>query len=115
MLRIFPDTAIDNLDAMKKQITHISLHRTGKIIALTSAAATALCFTALLLVLAVSYPERFSHIGAIWLRLTSITLSIPLVSGFFSYLFTLFWCFLYNRIAKRTGGIEFTVAESRDS
>jgi hypothetical protein len=115
MLSIFRDTATDNLDAMKKQITHISLHRTGKIIALVSAAATAICFIMLLLVLVIFYPERFSNIDAIWRRLTIITLLLPLISGFFSYLFTLFWCYLYNRIAKRTGGIEFTVAESGDS
>ncbi|EIC30642.1 hypothetical protein [Methylomicrobium album] len=99
---------------MKKQITHISLHRTGKIVAFVSAAVSILFFIALLLVGVISHPEILGRFNAIWLRLLIATLMIPLISGLFGYLFTVIGCFLYNRIAKRTGGIEFTVTESGD-
>ncbi|WP_024298228.1 hypothetical protein [Methylomicrobium lacus] len=100
---------------MKKQITHISYHQTGKMMAALFAASITLFFIVLVLILFLSHPERFSEGSQLWLRLAIAVSVMPVVSGLFGYGFTLLTCFLYNQIARWVGGIEFTVGESKES
>jgi len=100
---------------MKKQIMRIAYHQTSKVMALLFAATSTLFFIVLMLSLFLSHPERFSEGGPLWLRLAIAVSVMPVVSGLLGYGFTLLGCFLYNQIARRVGGIEFTVGESKES
>ncbi len=100
---------------MIKQITHISCRQTSKVIALLSSVISFLFYTLLVFWLFIAHPERFSQGNMLLPRLAITSLILPLFSGLLSYLFTLLVCFCYNQISRWVGGIEFTVAENKDS
>ncbi|MEC4749325.1 hypothetical protein [Methylomicrobium sp. Wu6] len=99
---------------MKKQITRISIHQTSKVIALVYAGASAFITSLMFISMFASKPEIVNQPDFNILRIISVIVFLPLAGGLFCYLFSLFACFLYNRIAKLIGGIEFTVSETDD-
>ena len=84
------------------QIKHFSVHQTSKVVALAY-----FCLTLVLvpvfvvMMLNVRGPEKWFFVLA------------PLVYALIGYVFTALACFIYNFLAKRVGGIEFTVVESQ--
>jgi len=99
---------------MKKQISNISSHQTSKVFAL----------------LYVLFTIPFALIGVLGFLFGSPTemangqpqmqfpwmflVFAPLIYGGLGYVFTRLGCVAYNFIAKRFGGIEFTVTENED-
>ncbi len=84
---------------MKKQIVHVSVLQTSKVFAI--------------LYLVVSLPlillsVLFSPLGS---YSPLMLIAIPFLYALFGFLFTLFGAWIYNRVAKAVGGIEFTTVD----
>ena len=88
---------------MPQQIAHFSVHQTAKVLAILYTV-LGLLVVPLLWLGSLADPE-----GAmpIWLALI-----FPLIYGLFGYIFTALGCALYNVIAARVSGIEFTLTSS---
>ena len=92
---------------MTKQLLTVSPHQAAKVVALLWLAFT-LPFVLLMgLVFSFSDAPQKPPIGFLAL--------MPLFYALFGYLFTLLGAWLYNLIAKRFGGIEFTTVEVKDA
>lgn len=86
---------------MKKQLSHISLHQTGKVLALLNFLLTAIILIPLgvyALIIGDTAQATAAFIG-------------PFFYAIFTYIFWLIFGFLYNLVAKHTGGIEVTVVD----
>ena len=86
---------------MKKQITHISPLQTAKVLAVMYFV-IALPFLLLMLVMPGPRPPFFS----------GFLLVMPFFYALFGFLFTLFGAWVYNSVAQRIGGIEFTTRDA---
>lgn len=86
---------------MKKQITHISPLQTAKVLAVMYFV-IALPFLLLMLVMPGPRPPFFS----------GLLLVMPIFYALFGFLFTLFGAWVYNFVAQRIGGIEFTTRDA---
>ena len=92
---------------MTKQLLSVSPRQTAKVIALLWLAFT-LPFVLIMGVgISLSNAPHKPPIGFLVL--------MPLFYAGFGYLFTLFGAWLYNLVAKRVGGIEFTTIEVKDA
>ena len=88
---------------MKKQITHISPHQTSKIMA----------------VLYVIFTLPFMVVGIFTLLFSDspessfslFFIAAPIIYGVLGYVFTILGCWIYNFVAKRLCGFEFTAAD----
>ena len=89
---------------MRKQITNISPLQTAKVLAVLYFVIT-LPFLLLMLVMPGSKQPFIS----------SFLLVMPFFYALFGFLFTLFGAWVYNFVAKRVGGIEFTTQEVEDA
>lgn len=87
---------------MKKQIRRISLMQTAKVIAALSFLVS-LPFLLLMAVQMVAMPSRRPPFFG------GFMLILPFFYAFFGFLVTLFGAWVYNLLAKRIGGVEFTV------
>jgi hypothetical protein len=82
------------------QIARFSIHQTAKVIAVLYFGVTALFVPFFIFV-------GFGDAGAIkWLFLLA-----PMLYGIFGYIFAVLACWAYNVLAKRIGGIEFSLRE----
>lgn len=88
---------------MKKQITEVSGHQTSKVFAAMYFVMT-LPFILIGLV-GLAFKGHGVHFPSMLFFL------LPFIYCILGYIFTRFACFLYNFIAKRIGGVEFTVTE----
>ena len=84
---------------MKKQIVHVSVLQTSKVFAI--------------LYLVVSLPlillsVLFSPLGS---YSPLMLIAVPFLYALFGFLFTMFGAWIYNRVAKAVGGIEFTTVD----
>ena len=91
---------------MRQQLARISVHQTAKVVAIMYAL-LGLLITPLLLLGSLADPEETM---SLWLALV-----FPLLYGVFGYIFTAIGCALYNAIASRFGGIEFTLSQSSEA
>ena len=91
---------------MLQQIARFSVHRTAKVLAILYAL-LGLLFVPLIWLGSIADPEGAMPI--------SFTLIFPLIYGLFGYVFTALACALYNVIAARVGGIEFSLTPSSDA
>ena len=86
---------------MKKQIVHVSKLQTAKVMAV--------------MYLVISLPMVVLSLVPAWLSHSSISwiliLTMPILYAVFGFLFTLLGAWIYNAVAGRIGGIEFTTAE----
>jgi hypothetical protein len=92
---------------MRKQLTAISARQTAKVIALMW-----LLFTlpfGLLMAVALAFSS------AVHKPPLAFALLLPVLYAVFGYLFTLLGTWVYNFVAKRAGGIEFTTVEVEDA
>ena len=89
---------------MKKQITRVSAHQSAKVIA----------------ALYVLFFVPFALVGALILMFGNHTgsafssiflLLAPILYGVFGYVFFALFCWLYNIVAQRLGGVEFVVTD----
>ena len=87
---------------MKKQIVHISQLQTAKVMAILYLVIS-LPFAVLTAVLELSQGRG----GAGWVMLVAM----PILYALFGFLFTLLGAWVYNKVAPRVGGIEFTTVE----
>jgi len=89
---------------MTKQLMHISPRQTAKVIAVLWFAFT-LPFILMMgaIILGSNAPNKPS---------VAFLLVFPVLYAVFGYVFTLFGAWIYNQVAKRIGGIEFTTAEA---
>ncbi|PUA16740.1 hypothetical protein [Glaciimonas sp. PCH181] len=87
---------------MRKQITRIAPLQTTKVLAvLYFSISLPFIILSSLIMLAMPGTGGFS----IWFLLT------PIMYAVFGFLFTLFGAWVYNKVAPRIGGIEFTTSE----
>ncbi len=91
---------------MKKQITHVSLFQTAKVIAALYFVISAI-FSVLAFVFSMFAPNR-APFGAVMLLIA------PFLYAFFGFVFAIVGAWIYNQIARFIGGVEFTVTETRD-
>ena len=84
---------------MKKQITNISVHQSSKVIALVYAAFMLLLVPIGLIMLVVGGEQRFLGI---------FFLVAPVIYGVMAYLSFGLMALVYNLVAARFGGVEFT-------
>ena len=88
------------------QITRFAVHQTAKVVALLY-----VCFTIIFIPFFLAMAFAGSDLGPMkWFFLFA-----PIIYGVLGYLFTAFACVLYNFLAKRVGGIEFTLSGSQPS
>jgi len=87
---------------MKKQIVHISQLQTAKVMAILYLVIS-LPFAVLTAVLELSQGRG----GVGWVMLVAM----PVFYTLFGFLFTLLGAWVYNKLAPRVGGIEFTTVE----
>lgn len=90
---------------MKKQITSISLVQTAKVAAVMYfvLGLIGVVFTLLMSLIAPATQTT----GLLFALLA------PFLWAFFGFIFVFVACWIYNQIAKRVGGIEFTTSEVR--
>ncbi|KPH63491.1 MULTISPECIES: hypothetical protein [Pseudoalteromonas] len=93
---------------MNIQISKISSHQTSKAIALTFFVLT-LPFGFIGLALSFFGPDFESHNGQGFPYLLFVF--APVIYGVMFYFMQRFFCFAYNLVAKRFGGIEFETKE----
>lgn len=100
---------------IKKQISNISGHQTSKVFALLY-----ILFTSPFAIIGIlgflfsgsaEMPDGQPTPHIPWL----FFIFVPLLYGGMGYLFTRIGCAAYNFIAKRFGGIEFTVTENKNN
>jgi hypothetical protein len=81
------------------EIKSFRIFQTAKVIAVLYAISFAIMAAIELIVFATLGHGRRPPIGAI--------VVVPIVGGIFSFLFTAFFCWLYNQVAARIGGVAF--------
>lgn len=86
---------------MKKQITHISLHQTAKILTILTFIVTAV-FAIPFGIFLLFQEDRLAAVPVFF---------VPFLYALFSYIFWVVYGWLYNLVAKHFGGVEFTVKE----
>ena len=88
---------------MKKQLSHISVHQTGKVIGILYFALSALFLFpyAIYIMFVLDWENAFFAFLA------------PFLYGLIGYIFGMLLCWIYNQIAALVGGIEFTVEEPK--
>jgi archaellum biogenesis protein FlaJ (TadC family) len=91
---------------MQKQITHIAPFQTAKVVAIYSLVATIpLIVLAALASMIVPGGQKVSPVLFVF---------APLFYAIVGFIFTIIGAYVYNIVARFTGGIEFTVTEVRD-
>ena len=88
---------------MKKQITHISVVQTSKVVALLYAIMS-LIYTIIGVFMVAFGSKPIKIMGMVYVFM-------PILMLILGFLLMLLCCWLYNVVAKRVGGIEFTVEE----
>ena len=93
---------------MKKQITSLSPHQSAKVIGILYAvcALPFALFGAFGLLFASGNAPTFPF---------GFMIFAPFIYGVFGYVFFALFCWVYNHVAKRVGGVEFTVLELPDA
>jgi hypothetical protein len=92
---------------MRKQLVAVSARQTAKVIALLWFAFTLPFVAIMCIAISFSSAPQKPPIGFLFL--------MPVLYAVFGYLFTLFGAWLYNLVAKYTGGIEFTTIQVEDA
>ena len=89
---------------MKKQISHISLHQTAKVIA------TMLFIISAIVLIPMGIYTLFTpdRTGAVFFLL------FPFIYFILSYITWFLWGWLYNIVASHFGGIEFDLTDEKD-
>lgn len=87
---------------MKTQLTRISIHQTSKVVAILYTIITFII--ALVMAMVAIYQENYGTAVA-------IIIIAPIFYGIVGYLISAFIYLIYNWIAKRFGGIEFTLTQ----
>ncbi|TFW33545.1 hypothetical protein [Massilia horti] len=88
---------------MKKQVVHVSVMQTSKVMAVLY------LVISLPLVVLSAIPMLFGGQGALPVFMLIL---LPLLYMVFGYLFTLLGAWVYNLVAARIGGFEFTTVET---
>lgn len=88
---------------MKKQITHISVVQTSKVVALLYAVVS-LIYTIIGVFMVAFGSKGIKAMGLVYVFM-------PIIMMIIGFLMMLLFCWLYNVIAKRVGGIEVTVED----
>ena len=91
---------------MRKQITRIAPLQTAKVLAVLYFSIS-LPFIILSSVLMLAMPGTGGF--SMWFLLT------PILYAVFGFLFTLFGAWVYNKVAPRVGGIEFSTSEVEEA
>jgi hypothetical protein len=86
---------------MKTQIVHISKLQTSKVMAVLY------LVISIPLMLMMALPMLFAHQPVQW----SMLWWMPLFYAIFGFIFTFLGAWIYNGVAGRIGGIEFTMSE----
>jgi hypothetical protein len=87
---------------MKKQIKKISIHQTSKVVAIIYLIISAIIYIPMGIIILAQAPHELSWIGFIF---------APIFLCIFAYIINAIIFWIYNFIAKRTGGIEFSVQD----
>lgn len=92
---------------MKKEITSIDVHQSAKIISLTMSVVSLLfsVLGVLLLVIGIAI-ESYEMIGV-----GVVYILMPVIYILFTYVFTALFLWIYNMLAKKVGGVRYTVKE----
>lgn len=99
---------------MKIEIKSFSSHKTSKIIALMFAALT-LPFAVIGILGFVFAPELKTHDGETMPNFPFLFFALaPILYGIMFYVMNRLMLFVYNRLAKRVGGIEFEAFQSHN-
>jgi hypothetical protein len=93
---------------MRKQVTHLSPHQSAKVVAVLYVVCTLpfALFGVLGLIFGWSTTARFH---------SAIFIFVPLIYGVIGYILFALFCWVYNHVAQRIGGIEFSVEELPDA
>jgi len=90
---------------MKKQIKRFSVLQTSKVIAVIYVVMSAIFLIpiGLIMMMVGSQNNVFPFMGGVMFFV------MPLIYGLFAFIGGIIFCFFYNLVAKRTGGIEVEV------
>lgn len=92
---------------MKKQLLHVSIFQSAKVMAV-------LYFVfSIPLVLIMAIPTMLLHQQGVGPSLFMLIL-MPILYLIFGFLFSAFGAWVYNLVAARIGGVEFTVSQGID-
>lgn len=92
---------------MKKEITSIDVHQSAKIISLTMSVVSVLfSILGIFLVLVGIAMGSYEMIG-----IGVVYIFMPIIYILFTYMFTALFLWIYNMLAKKVGGIKYTVKE----
>ncbi len=91
---------------MKHRINRISIHQSSKVVAIVY----------LSLILLFLIPVGFITFlrGVVAPSEAILYLFAPLLWGAMAYLITALWCWMYNLVTRRVGGVEFSVETQVD-
>jgi hypothetical protein len=97
---------------MKIQISRFTPHQTAKVLAVMTAITSFIFFLpiSLLMVIVIIRGENTGTAMAIG-TMIGLSLITPIIQGLFIYIFIRFSLWLYNKLSKRIGGIEFEYSE----
>jgi hypothetical protein len=89
---------------VKKQIASLSPHQSAKVVGILYFVCTLpfVLFGAFALLFPSSHESSFPF---------GFMFFAPVIYGVLGYLFFALFCWVYNQVAKRVGGVEFTVVE----
>lgn len=93
---------------MKKQITRISPHQSSKVMAVLYVIFTLPLAAVGVIALLAGYSDGHHGFNP-WFMVGA-----PLIYGLVGYVFCVVGCWIYNAVARRIGGIEFTVTDLAD-
>lgn len=93
---------------MAQRIYRFSPHRNGLVFGILAAIVTLVFLVPMFLIVSLTSPQQPGGGDAfpIWLLA-----AMPVFYFVFAYLMTAFWCWIYNVIFSRSGGIEFVLRE----
>lgn len=96
---------------MEKEITAIHGSQTAKVLAILTSVVLVLIFVPVALIMFIAGGTTGGREASKFMMMGIIYLLMPLIYLPLMYIFIRLYCWLYNKLAVRFGGIRFTLAD----
>ena len=96
---------------MEKEITAIHGSQTAKVLAILTSVVLVLIFVPVALIMFIAGGTTGGREASKFMMMGIIYLLMPLIYLPLMYIFIRLYCWLYNKVAARFGGIRFTLAD----
>jgi hypothetical protein len=97
---------------LEKEITAIHGRQTAKVLAILTSVVLVLIFVPVALIMFIAAKTTAGREANKFMALGIVYLMMPLIYLPLMYIFMRLYCWLYNKVAARFGGIRFTLEDS---